>query len=72
MFLIIEKNYTLSKIKVLTASVRFRARQAQINVVDCKSMTGMNSPLFAEQYGGEWSEINDYVAPENTPTTESK
>lgn len=60
MYLIIEKDYSVSKSRVLTGHLRMRARQGDISLIDCKKMMGMNRATFPYSTYGDWSEVNDY------------
>ena len=63
MFLIIEKDYTVSFSKVETGHIRSRCRMGEISLIDVKRMRGMNLPERQEEFGGEWSEIKEYERP---------
>ena len=62
MFLIIEKDYTISFSEVETGHIRSRCRRGEISLIDTKRMRGMNKADFQEEFG-EWSKIEAYQRP---------
>lgn len=60
MYLVIEKDYTVSKSDKLTGPLRMRARQGDISLIDCRNMRGMNRATYPYSEHGDWSDINDY------------
>lgn len=62
MFLIIEKDYTVSFSKVETGHLRSRCRKGEISLIDTKKMRGMNRAEWQEELG-EFSDVEEYKKP---------
>ena len=56
MYVVIEKDYTVSKSNTLTDEIKSRCKNGEISVLNTDDMTGKNLPEYVE----EWSEIAEY------------
>lgn len=64
MYLIIDEQYRMYKVKVLSGRIRSMAKKARLSVVNLKTMQGINSAQWSnfsisDDALPEWSDIQD-------------
>jgi hypothetical protein len=64
MYLVIEKDYSVSYSEIETGHLRSRCRRGEISLIDIKRMRGMNLPENQEELG-EFSDLNKYERPDD-------
>ena len=57
MYLVIDKEYRVYQMPVLSARVRMYGRAGKVSILNLRTMQGMNRPDREEELGGDWVDI---------------
>ena len=61
MYIVIDKDYKISKHKILSGKLYNLCRRGHVSVIDTKTMQGLNTYHYDENFGNMWSDIQDWT-----------